>query len=146
MKPGTVDVRWGDRPIEILLVEDNPADVELTRRTLSNSSFAVNIAVAEDGEIAMAYLRREAEHAESVRPDLVMLDLSMPRKDGREVLADMNADPGLKTIPVMILTATQAEQDLLQFENFDPNRYCQKPIDIDRFDQILDRLTTTFSI
>ena len=146
MKPGMVDVRWGNRAIEILLVEDNPGDVELTQRILSNSAFAVNIAVAEDGEIAMAYLRREGGHSDSVRPDLVMLDLSLPRKDGLEVMADMNADPYLKTIPIIILTSSQAEQDLLRFENFDPSRYCHKPIDINQFDQILDRLTTTFSI
>ncbi len=146
MKPGMIDVRWGNRPIEILLVEDNPGDVELTKRILNNSAFTVNIAVAEDGEIAMAYLRREREHSNSIRPDLVMLDLSLPRKDGLEVLADMNSDPDLKTIPVMILTSSQAEQDILRFENFDPSRYCNKPIDINQFDQILDRLTTTFSI
>ena len=141
-----IDLRWGDRPIEILLVEDNPGDVELTKRILNSSAFAVNIAVAEDGEIAMAHLRREGEHLNSVRPDLVMLDLSLPRKDGLEVLADMNADTDLKIIPVMILTLSQAEQDLLRFENFDPSRYCNKPIDINQFDDILNRLTTTFSI
>ena len=106
----------------------------------------MNIAVAEDGVIAMAYLRREGEHSKSIRPDLVMLDLSLPRKDGREVLADMNADPDLSSIPVMILTATQAEQNLLRFENFEPSRYCNKPIDINLFDRIQERLTTTFSI
>ena len=146
MKPGMIDVRWGDRAIEILLVEDNPGDVELTKRILNNSAFAVNISVVEDGELAMAYLLREGEHSNSVRPDLVMLDLSLPKKDGLEVLADMNADPYLGTIPVMILTSSQAEQDLLRFENVDSSRYCHKPIDINEFDHILNRLTTTFSI
>ncbi len=146
MKSGMIDIRWGDRPIEILLVEDNPADVELAQRTLLDSQFSLNIEVARDGQAAMNVLRREGEHAAAPRPDLVLLDLNMPRKNGREVMAEMNADPNLKEIPIMILTSTQAEQDLLQYENYDPSRYCNKPLDLDRFNRILEHLSTSFEL
>jgi two-component system response regulator len=146
MKQGMIDVRWGDRPIEILLVEDNPGDVEITQRILKDSKFEVNFTVAEDGEVAMAYLNREPQFEGTPRPDLVMLDLSLPRKNGMEVLAEMGANPDFTTIPVIILTSTNAEQELLKFDNFDPSRYCSKPIDLHRFNGILDKLTTTFSI
>ncbi len=146
MKSGMIDIRWGDRPIEILLVEDNLADVELAQRTLRNSQFSLNIEVARDGQTAMTVLRREGEHAAAARPDLVLLDLNMPRKNGREVMAEMNADPNLKEIPIMILTSTQSEQDLLQYENYDPSRYCSKPLDLDRFNRILEHLSTSFEL
>ena len=146
MKSGMIDIRWGDRPIEILLVEDNPADVELAHRTLRDSQFSLNIAVSRDGQEAMSVLRREGEHSAAPRPDLVLLDLNMPRKNGREVMAEMNADPNLREIPIMILTSTQAEQDLLQYENYDPSRYCSKPLDIERFNRILEHLSTSFEL
>ncbi len=146
MKAGMIDVRWGDRPIEILLVEDNPADMELAQRTLRDCPFTLNIALAEDGEAAMGYLRREAQYAESVRPDLVLLDLNMPKKNGREVMAEMSADVNLRQIPIMILTSTQQERELLQYDNFDPSRYCSKPLDLDRFNRILEHLSTTFEL
>ena len=146
MKSGMIDIRWGDRPIEILLVEDNPADVELAQRTLRDSQFSLNISVSRDGQEAMSVLRREGEHSAAPRPDLVLLDLNMPRKNGREVMAEMSADPNLREIPIMILTSTQAEQDLLQYENYDPSRYCSKPLDIDRFNRILEHLSTSFEL
>ena len=146
MKSGMIDIRWGDRPIEILLVEDNPADVELAQRTLRDAQFSLNISVSRDGQEAMNALRREGEFAAAPRPDLVLLDLNMPRKNGREVMAEMNADPNLREIPIMILTSTQAEQDLLQYENYDPSRYCSKPLDIDRFNRILEHLSTSFDL
>ena len=146
MKSGMIDIRWGDRPIEILLVEDNPADVELAQRTLRDSQFSLNISVSRDGQDAMSVLRREGEHSAAPRPDLVLLDLNMPRKNGREVMAEMGADPNLREIPIMILTSTQAEQDLLQYENYDPSRYCSKPLDIDRFNRILEHLSTSFDL
>ena len=146
MKSGMIDIRWGDRPIEILLVEDNPADVELAQRTLRDSQFSLNISVSRDGQEAMNALRREGEFAAAPRPDLVLLDLNMPRKNGREVMAEMVADPNLREIPIMILTSTQAEQDLLQYENYDPSRYCSKPLDIDRFNRILEHLSTSFDL
>ena len=146
MKSGMIDIRWGDRPIEILLVEDNPADVELAQRTLRDSQFSLNISVTHDGQEAMSVLRREGEHAAVPRPDLVLLDLNMPGKNGREVMAEMSADPNLREIPIMILTSTQAEQDLLQYENYDPSRYCSKPLDLDRFNRILEHLSTSFEL
>ena len=146
MKSGMIDIRWGDRPIEILLVEDNPADVELAQRTLRDSQFSLNISVSRDGQEAMSVLRREGEHSAAPRPDLVLLDLNMPRKNGREVMAEMSTDPNLREIPIMILTSTQAEQDLLQYENYDPSRYCSKPLDIDRFNRILEHLSTSFEL
>ena len=117
-----------DKPIEILVVEDDPADARLTEETLKGSQHRLNITVAEDGEVAMALLRREGENAEAPRPDLILLDLKMPNKDGEEVLADMNEDPDLVTIPVMILTATEAEQSRLASYNIPPSRYCRKPL------------------
>ena len=146
MKSGMIDIRWGDRPIEILLVEDNPADVELAQRTLRDSQFSLNISVSRDGQEAMSVLRREGEHSAAPRPDLVLLDLNMPRKTGREVMAEMNADPNLREIPIMILTSTQAERELLQYENYDPSRYCRKPLDLDRFNRILEHLSTSFDL
>ena len=146
MKSGMIDIRWGDRPIEILLVEDNPADVELAQRTLRDSQFSLNISVSRDGQEAMSVLRREGEHSAAPRPDLVLLDLNMPRKNGREVMAEMNADPNLREIPIMILTSTEAERELLQYENYDPSRYCRKPLDIDRFNRILEHLSTSFEL
>ena len=146
MKSGMIDIRWGDRPIEILLVEDNPADVELAQRILRDSQFSLNISVSRDGQEAMSVLRREGEHSASPRPDLVLLDLNMPRKNGREVMAEMSADPNLREIPIMILTSTQAERELLQYENYDPSRYCRKPLDLDRFNRILEHLSTSFDL
>ena len=128
------------RPVHVLLVEDNPADVEQTQRILEGSELPLNIAVAEDGEVAMAYLRKEGDHSNSPRPDVVLLDLNMPKKTGYEVLSEMNGDPNLRVIPVLILTSTQAERDRLQFDNVGPNRYCAKPIPIGRFNTIMSQL------
>ena len=130
----------GDKPIQVLLVEDNPADVRLTEETLKGSHHDVRLSVAEDGEVAMARLRREGEHADSPRPDLMLLDLNLPGKDGAQVLEEMNADPELATIPVMILTGTEAQQSLLESFNIPPSRYCRKPIDLERFHRALGQL------
>jgi CheY-like chemotaxis protein len=127
-------------PIEVLLVEDNPGDVELTQRTLRDAAEPLNIAVAEDGEVAMAYLRREGEYANSPRPEFIILDLNMPKKNGYEVLAEMDADPDLQNIPVMILTSTQAERDRLEFLNVHPSRYCNKPLDLRRFNNVISHM------
>ena len=121
-------------PVEILLVEDNPADVELTERILGDSEHALNISVAEDGEVAMSYLRKEGQHADSRRPALILLDLNMPKKDGYQVLTEINADPALKTIPVMILTSAKGDRDRLFGMGIPHSRYCNKPIDVARFD------------
>lgn len=128
------------RAIEVLLVEDNPADVRLTQEVIKQSEHATNITVAEDGEVAMAMLRGEGEHSGTPRPDLILLDLRLPRKDGPEVLADINSDEGLVNIPVMILTGTEAEQSLLNAYNIPPSRFCRKPIEVQRFNNVVSQL------
>jgi CheY-like chemotaxis protein len=117
------------RPVEILLVEDNPGDVRLTIEALRESKVRNNLQVARDGVEALEMLRREG----AVRPDLVLLDLNLPRKDGREVLAEMKADPHLHTIPVVILTTSRAEQDVLRSYELQANCYISKPVDLEQF-------------
>ena len=129
-----------NKPLEVLLAEDNPADVELTQRILRDSEHSVNLTVAEDGEVTMAMLRQVGVHGDTPRPDLIPLDLNMPRKTGYEVLAEMNADANLRMIPVLILTSTQAERDRLYFDNVGPSRYCNKPLPIARFNSVVAHL------
>jgi two-component system, chemotaxis family, response regulator Rcp1 len=121
------------RPIDILLVEDNPGDVRLTIEALHESKVRNNLHVARDGVEALAFLRREGAHANAVRPDLILLDLNLPRKDGREVLAEIKADAGLHTIPVVILTTSRAEQDVVRTYELQANCYITKPVDLDQF-------------
>ena len=121
------------RPIEILLVEDNPGDVRLTIEALRESKVRNHLSVARDGVEALAFLRREGGHAEAVRPDLILLDLNLPKKDGREVLAEIKADAILRTIPVVILTTSRAEQDVLRSYELQANCYISKPVDLDQF-------------
>lgn len=120
-------------PAQILLVEDNPGDVLLTREALAEARVANELSVARDGEEALRFLRREAEHAESPRPDIILLDLNLPRKGGREVLEEIKADPALKRIPVIVLTTSAAEQDILQTYDLHANSYVTKPLDVDEF-------------
>jgi CheY-like chemotaxis protein len=117
------------RPVEILLVEDNPGDVRLTIEALRESKVRNNLQVARDGVEAMQLLRSES----SLRPDLILLDLNLPRKDGREVLAEIKADPQLHTIPVVILTTSRAEQDVLRSYELQANCYITKPVDLEQF-------------
>jgi CheY-like chemotaxis protein len=121
------------RPIEILLVEDNPGDVRLTVEGLNEGKVHNNLHVAKDGVEALAFLRRERDYSDAVRPDLILLDLNLPRKDGREVLAEIKADPDLKTIPVVVLTTSRAEQDVLQSYQLQANCYITKPVDLEQF-------------
>ena len=121
------------RPVEILLVEDNPGDVRLTREALKEGKVHNNLHVAPDGVEALAFLRRQGEHAQAVRPDLILLDLNLPRKDGREVLEEIKADPSLRYIPVVVLTSSQAEQDILRAYDLHANCYVSKPVDLDQF-------------
>jgi len=121
------------RAIEILLVEDNPGDVRLTIEGLKESKVRNNLHVASDGVEAMAFLRREGQHASAVRPDLILLDLNLPRMDGREVLAELKSDPKLKTIPVVVLTTSNAEQDVLRSYELQANCYITKPVDLEKF-------------
>jgi CheY-like chemotaxis protein len=126
--------------IEILLVEDNPSDARLTQETLKNSERRLNITVAQDGEIAMEMLRKEGEHANTPRPDLILLDLRMPRVDGFEVLKQIGQDADLKQIPLVLLTGTQVEQSELSEYNIPPSRYWRKPITLERFNLAVRRL------
>lgn len=121
------------KPINILLVEDNPGDADLAREALEDSKMNNHLDVVDDGVKAMAYLRREPPYAEAPRPDLILLDLNLPKKDGREVLAEIKSDDNLKRIPVVILTTSRAEEDVLKTYNLHANCYITKPIDLNQF-------------
>lgn len=121
------------RPIEILLVEDNPADVRLTQEALKEEKVFSHLHVVNDGVEAMAFLRREGKHAKEVRPDLILLDLNLPRKDGRQVLEEIKQDEDLKVIPVVILTASKAEEDIIKSYRLHANCYITKPVDLNQF-------------
>ena len=123
---------------EILLVEDNPGDVRLTQETLSESSVSHNLTVAEDGETALAILHKEGEYEGATRPDLILLDLGLPKMDGREVLAEIKADPDLKRIPIVVLTSSSAEHDLLSSYNLQVNNYLTKPITLGQFTMVFE--------
>ena len=125
------------RPVEILLVEDNPADVRLTREALNSDRLWNRLSVARDGVEAMAYLRREGRFAAAALPDLILLDLNLPRKDGREVLAEIKADPRLMRIPVVVLTTSDAEDDILKTYGLHANCYITKPADLRQFMKVL---------
>jgi chemotaxis family two-component system response regulator Rcp1 len=120
-------------PIEILLVEDNPGDVRLTIEALKEGKVANQINVAVDGIDAMAFLRREGKYENAPKPDLILLDLNLPKKNGREVLAEIKMDSHLKCIPVVILTSSQAEKDIVMTYNLHANCYIKKPVDFDQF-------------
>jgi chemotaxis family two-component system response regulator Rcp1 len=121
------------KPIEILLVEDNLGDVRLTVEALKDAKVHNNLHVAEDGVEAMAFLRREGKYADAPRPDLILLDLNLPKKDGREVLAEIKEDPDLRRIPVVILTVSRAEEDILRSYDLHANCYITKPVNLDQF-------------
>jgi len=125
------------KPIEIVLVEDSPGDVRLTREALKESKVRNNLHVAIDGVEAMAFLRREGKYANVPKPDLILLDLNLPKKDGREVLAEIKSDEHLRSIPVVILTTSQAEEDILRTYNLHANCYITKPVNFDRFVEVL---------
>lgn len=118
---------------DILLVEDNPGDARLAQEALKEGRMTSRLKVVVDGVEAMSYLRREAGYADVPRPNLVLLDLNLPRKDGRQVLAEMKADPELRRIPVVVLTTSQAGQDILRSYDLHANCYITKPVDLDRF-------------
>ncbi len=123
--------------VEILLVEDNPGDVRLTQEAFKEGKMINNLSVVEDGVEAMAFLRREGKYTDVPRPDLILLDLNMPKKDGREVLAEIKQDPKLKHIPVIILTTSQAEQDILKSYDLHANCYISKPVNLNQFDAVI---------
>ncbi len=121
------------RPIEILLVEDNPGDVRLTKEALKENKINNNLNVVGDGVEALDYLKKKGKYAKNSRPDLILLDLNLPRKDGREVLTEIKKDEGLKRIPVVILTTSSAEEDILNTYNLHANCYITKPVDLEQF-------------
>jgi len=123
--------------IEILLVEDNPGDVDLAREALAGGKVRNTLHVVGDGMAAMEFLRHQGKYANVPRPDLILLDLNMPRMDGREVLAEVKADEDLKRIPVVILTTSRAEEDILKTYNLHANCYITKPIDLHQFIKVV---------
>jgi two-component system, chemotaxis family, response regulator Rcp1 len=127
MMPGSA------RPVEVLLVEDNPGDVRLTREALKGGKRSNRLSVAADGVEALRFLRREGPYTEAPRPDVVLLDLNLPKKDGRQVLQEIKADPSLRTIPVVILTSSDAERDIASAYALGANCYVTKPVDLDQF-------------
>jgi CheY-like chemotaxis protein len=120
-------------PIEILLVEDNPADIALTQELLKDARILNRVSVAMDGEEALAFVRHEGRFADAPRPDLIMLDLNLPRKDGREVLTELKSDPVLRRIPVVVLTTSSADRDILHAYDNHVNAYITKPVDLKDF-------------
>lgn len=125
------------RPIEILLVEDNPGDVRLTIEALKEGRVRNRLSVARDGVEALAFLRREGPHAQAPRPDLILLDLNLPRRDGREVLAEIKDDAVLRRIPVVVLTTSKAEEDILRTYDLHANCYITKPVDLEQFIRVV---------
>jgi CheY-like chemotaxis protein len=126
--------------IEILLVEDNPGDVRLTREALKDSKLHNNLSVVEDGAEALAFLRREGKYVNAPRPDILLLDLNLPRIDGRQVLEEIKQDDELKRIPVVVLTTSASEQDILMSYNLHANCYITKPVDLNQFITIVKNI------
>ena len=132
--------RPASRPIEILLVEDNPGDVRLTQEALTEAKVINNLSVVDNGVDALLFLRQEGRYSGAARPDLVLLDLNMPRKDGREVLAEIKKDDKLKRIPVVILTTSEAEEDIIRSYDLHANCYVTKPVNLDRFIKVVQSI------
>ncbi len=124
-------------PIEILLVEDSPGDVRLTKEALKEGKVLNRLSVVGDGVEAIAFLRREGKYTGAPRPDLILLDLNLPKKDGREVLAEIKADENLRSIPVVVLTVSKAEEDIFKSYNLQANCYITKPVDLDQYIKIV---------
>ena len=121
------------RAVEVLLVEDNPGDVRLTQEAFKEGRVLVNLTVARDGVEAMDVLAKRGPHVNRARPDLILLDLNLPKKNGREVLVEIKADADLKRIPVIVMTTSKAEQDIHKAYNLNANCYITKPVDLDQF-------------
>jgi two-component system, chemotaxis family, response regulator Rcp1 len=124
-------------PMEVLLIEDSPGDVRLTQEAFRDANTYIHLHVATDGVAAMAFLRREGVHSQAPRPDFIVLDLNLPKMDGREALAHINEDYDLKTIPTIILTTSEAEADILKSYQLQANCYLNKPVRLDAFETIV---------
>ncbi|GGB97195.1 response regulator [Cellulomonas carbonis] len=131
-------------PIDVLLVEDDPGDVLMTREAFEENKVANRLAVVSDGAEAMEYLRQEGRYADAPTPDLVLLDLNLPRMDGREVLAAMKTDEKLRSIPVVVLTTSEAEEDVLRSYSLHANAYVTKPVDFSRFIEVVRQIDDFF--
>jgi len=125
------------QPIEILLVEDNPGDVRLTQEALRDAKVQNRVSIVQDGVEALEFLHRHGVYADAPRPDVILLDLNLPRKDGREVLAEVKADPNLRRIPVVVLTTSEADEDILRAYNLNANCYITKPVDFEQFFKVI---------
>jgi len=130
------------KPVEILLVEDSPTDVLLAKEALEDSKIFNNLHAVTDGVEAMAFLRRLGAHAHATRPDLILLDLNLPRKDGREVLAEIKNDESLKRIPVVVLTTSKSEADVMRAYDLHANCYIVKPVNFERFAEVVRHIDT----
>jgi two-component system, chemotaxis family, response regulator Rcp1 len=126
-----------DMPIEVLLVEDSPGDVRLTQEAFREANRAIHLHVASDGVEAMAFLKRQGTNANAPRPDLILLDLNLPRMDGREVLAEIKGDDSLKTIPTIILTTSESEADIVKSYQLQANCYLSKPVQLGAFENLV---------
>jgi chemotaxis family two-component system response regulator Rcp1 len=127
--------------IQVLLVEDSPGDVRLTREAFREAKLEINLHVATDGVEAMAFLKQEGLHADAPRPDFILLDLNLPKMDGREVLAHIKEDDGLKTIPTVILTTSEAEADIVRSYELQANCYLSKPVQLDEFESLMNSIS-----
>ncbi|NHC15510.1 response regulator [Motilibacter deserti] len=130
--------------IDVLLVEDDPGDVLMTREAFADNKVANNLYVVNDGVKAMEFLRKEGEFADAPTPDLLLLDLNLPRMDGREVLAAVKADPALRLIPVVVLTTSEAQEDVLRSYSLHANAYVTKPVDFERFIEVVRQIDDFF--
>ena len=130
--------------VDVLLVEDDPGDVLMTREAFEHHKLRNKLHVVADGVEALQFLRREGEYADAPRPGLVLLDLNLPRKDGRQVLADIKSDEALRSIPVVVLTTSEAEEDILRSYNLHANAYVTKPVDFDRFIDVIRQIDDFF--
>ena len=128
------------RPVNILLVEDNPGDVRLTIEALREGKVLNNLSVVGDGVEASCFLNRQGEYVDAVRPDLILFDLNLPRKDGRELLAEIKEDQALRSIPVVVLTTSNAEEDIVRTYNLHANCYITKPVDLDQFIDVVSAI------
>jgi CheY-like chemotaxis protein len=131
-------------PIEVLLVEDDPGDVLMTQEAFAEHKVRNRLAVVSDGEEAIAYLRKEGKYADAVRPDLVLLDLNLPRRDGRQVLEEIKSDQSLRQIPVVVLTTSQADEDILRSYALHANAYVTKPVDFEQFIAVVRQIDQFF--